>query len=725
LDYTKDLNSEQKKAVLKTEGPLLIFAGAGSGKTRVITHRISYLIDYKSILPESICAVTFTNKAAEEMRCRVEDLLSPGIARRVMIRTFHSLCLGILRKEAKYLKFDSGFTVYDTSLQEALIKECMKELTIDTKQIKPTTVANLISRAKDSMISPESYLDEYEKDFFTEKIDQIYRLYEKRKESRQALDFGDLIYRTVRIFRENSRVLKMYSNRWQYLMVDEYQDTNRAQYELVRLLASNHRNLCVVGDDDQSIYSWRGADINNILSFQKDYPDAYVVKLEENYRSTPVILNAAANLIQRNIYRTDKTIFTNNPDGEKISCYCFDNESEEAEAFIQKIIEYKKKFHTQYQDHAIFYRTNAQSRYFEESLRKHSIPYKIFGGFRFFDRKEIKDLIAYLNVIVNPLDSTSLLRIINTPSRGVGEVSIDKLIQISITEGKSVFEILDRFVPGIKKGTHTKLIELKKLLSELHDKEVRGDSPSEICRELIERSGIQQDYESEGLEESISRLENANEFLNSLEDYEKNAEKPSLEEFLNRISLVTSEEEKSEEKDYVVLMTVHNSKGLEFDYVYIAGLEEGIFPHSLSLESLEATEEERRLLYVAITRARKKLTLSHCRFTRRFGHVEQRLPSRFLDEIPRETLEGELEKKESGIRKPSSPPIVAQYKSDTNREGGEFSEFYEGRRVRHRVYGEGKVLSVSGAGENQKVTIKFGNLEKKFLLLYTQLEIID
>lgn len=725
MDYTVGLNSEQKKAVLQTEGPVLILAGAGSGKTRVITHRIAHLVDNLEVYPESICAVTFTNKAAGEMRERVNHLLPGGIGPRVMIRTFHSLCLFILRREAKSLGFVSGFTVYDTTLQESLIKELMKNLKMDSKQVKPSAVANMISRAKDSMVSQFEYLDHYDRDYFTEKIDPIYREYEKRKEERQSLDFGDLIYRTVKLFKEREDILEKYTNRWKYLMVDEYQDTNKAQYKLVRLLGSKTNNICVVGDDDQSIYSWRGADITNILSFHKDYTDSFIVKLEENYRSTPTILGAAAALIKKNSNRTDKTIFTNNPDGDKIGLQSFENESEEAESIVQTILKTKKKENTKFMNHAVFYRTNAQSRYFEESMRRYSIPYKIFGGFKFYDRKEIKDIIAYLNVIVNPLDSTSLLRIINIPSRGIGDVTLDKMNQASIAEGVCLFEILGKDVTGIKKGTQSKIIELKTILMELQEKEETGTLPSQVAYELIERSGLREEMENEGTEEAISRLENINEFVNSLKDYESKTEDPSLEEFLNQISLLTSEENTAELEDYVILMTVHNSKGLEFDYVYLAGMEDGTFPHSLSMESMDGTEEERRLAYVAITRAKIRLLMSFCRYTRKFGNVEPRLPSRFFEEIPSEFFDEKGEKKQYGVRKPSQSPVASRSKSDDNIERGTPGSIAVGKKVRHKVYGEGKVVSVSGNGENRKVEVRFGNLEKKFLLAYTPLEILN
>ncbi|WCL47894.1 ATP-dependent helicase [Leptospira sp. GIMC2001] len=728
MDFTVGLNEEQRKAVLQTEGPVLILAGAGSGKTRVITHRIAHLVDNLEKQPESICAVTFTNKAAGEMRERVNSLLPNGIGERVMIRTFHSLCLFILRRDAKKLGFLSGFTVYDTSLQESLIKEVMKELKIDPKQLKPSTVANTISRSKDAMISSNKYLDEYETDFFTEKVDAIYREYEKRKENRQALDFGDLIYRTVKLFRDQPSVLNYYVNRWKYLMVDEYQDTNKAQYELVKLLAGPNNNICVVGDDDQSIYSWRGADISNILSFNKDYASSCVIKLEENYRSTPTILGAAAELIRNNKNRTDKTIFTNNMDGEKISLNSFENEMEEAESIILKVINRRKnsKSNLPLREHAVFYRTNAQSRYFEEACRRHAIAYKIFGGFRFFDRKEIKDIIAYLNIIVNPLDSTSLIRIINTPSRGIGDVSIEKLQNISVSEGISLYEVLGSHLQGIKKGTSIKIQDFRKLLDDLQEKYEQKVLPSAIAYELIERSGLREEMENEGTEESISKLENINEFVNSIKDYEAKTEDPNLDEFLNQISLLTSEDDGAQVDDYLTLMTVHNSKGLEFKFVYMAGLEDGTFPHSLSMDSLEGPEEERRLAYVAITRAKEKLDMSYCRNTRKFGYVEPRMVSRFLSEISGDFFDESGEKKQYGVRKPTHKPIPGSMKSDDNKEKGEPGKLREGCIVRHKVYGEGVVFQISGAGDNRKVEVRFGNhIEKKFLLAYTPLEIIN
>ena len=727
------LNEAQKDAVLRVKGPVLILAGAGSGKTRVITHRVAHLVREEKVHPLQICALTFTNKAAAEMRDRLQGLLGSD-ANMVMMKTFHSLCLYILRVEAEHTDRKSGFTVYDTALQESLLKECMKELGADLKDMKPSFVANRINSAKDDFLSPEQFFHAHRYEPRRELLFDIYELYEAKKKERNAVDFGDLIYKTVHLFLDKPEVLQKYNHRWKYLMVDEYQDTNKIQYELTKLLSGEDKNLCVVGDDDQSIYSWRGADIRNILNFEKDFPDTYVVKLEENYRSTRNIITAAASVIANNSNRKDKTLYTKKEEGERISLKQYLNEAEEAFAHVKEI----KKLYAKtgkYSGMAIFYRTNAQSRYFEEEIRKASIPYKIFGGFRFYDRAEIKDLVAYLSVLVNPLDSTSLLRVINTPPRGIGQKSIDSMIEISIHEGVSLFETLNSDKLELRKNTLTKVKELyQKLLSLMELLESPDVRPSEVVENTITVLGIEEFYKQEGSDESISRLENIQEFLNAIEEYEENTESPSLSEYLEDISLLTSEQEKPELNDYLTLMTVHNSKGLEFDYVFLSGMEEGTFPHQMSIEEGNI-EEERRLCYVAITRARQKLYISYCETSRKYGMVDYRDPSRFLAEIPEEYLDRSFASKSGSrvaIRKPefvprardsfSSKPFPTNNKANTNvsNSGG----IQKGSKVRHKIYGEGVVLEVSGSGDNRKVKVAFGHAQKNFLLQYTPLELI-
>ncbi|TGK06175.1 AAA family ATPase [Leptospira fletcheri] len=722
------LNEPQRSAVEKLDGPVLILAGAGSGKTRVITHRIANLILNRRT--DSICALTFTNKAAAEMLERVRALV-PNLSPNVQVKTFHSLCLFILRREAATLGIDSGFTVYDTTLQESLLKQVVKDLHEDPKQYKPSTLVGIFSSMKDSMTDADEYVRKEDFSHRSQVIVKIYSEYESRKRKNQAFDFGDLILRVVRLFEENPTVLTKYQERWRFVMVDEYQDTNKVQYRLVRLLAGERGNLCVVGDDDQSIYSWRGADITNILNFEKDFPDAFVVKLEENYRSTSRIIRAASKVIAHNPDRKEKELFTNNSEGEPIRLSEFENETEEAYDAVRKIRAESARG-AEYKEFAIFYRTNAQSRYFEEGLRSAGIPYKIFGGFRFFDRAEIKDMVAYLSVIANPMDSISLLRIVNNPPRGIGEASLEKMREFSLDRGISFLEALGHHDLPLKKAAFTKAKELYHLFSDLIEMKEKGEPPSKIALEVLARSGWAEHMERNSQdEESVSRLENVREFVNSIVEYEEREDSPSLEEYLNQISLLTSEEDSAQLTDYVHLMTVHNAKGLEFPVVFLTGLEEGIFPHTMSLEEPKGEQEERRLFYVALTRAGKKLNLSYCRYSRKFGRVEPMIPSRFLSEIPSECFGVGSTVSQKGVRKPEGPPrasagTVSDFSFSEFEPAaeplGEEAEIREGDRIRHSQFGPGTVLGVSGHGKNRKVKIRFGSLEKNFFLAYTPLE---
>ncbi|WP_165778813.1 ATP-dependent helicase [Leptospira perolatii] len=728
MDLTEGLNGPQKAAVERLDGPVLILAGAGSGKTRVITHRIANLILNRRT--DAICALTFTNKAAAEMSERVKALV-PNLPFNVQIKTFHSIALYILRREASRLGIDSGFTVYDSTLQESLIKQILKDLHEDPKQYKPSTLADIFSSMKDSMLDPDGYVRKENFSYRSQVISKIYSEYEKRKTKNQAFDFGDLILKVVRLFEQDREVLTKYQNRWQYVMVDEYQDTNKVQYRLVRLLSGDRGNLCVVGDDDQSIYSWRGADISNILNFEKDFPNAFVVKLEENYRSTAKIIQAASRVISNNPERKEKELFTNNPPGEPVQLSEYENETEEAFDVVRKIRSKVSKGKV-YKEFAIFYRTNAQSRNFEEALRSAGIPYKIFGGFRFFDRAEIKDMVAYLNVVANPMDSVSLLRIVNNPPRGIGEASLDKMREFSIEKGISLLECLGDPGLPLKKAGLAKVKELFHLFEDLIDKKEKRVLPSKIALEIVQRSGwIEYMQRNSHDEEAISRVENVREFINSIEEYEEREDSPNLEEYLNQISLLTSEEDSAQLTDYVHLMTVHNAKGLEFPIVLLTGLEEGTFPHTMSLEEPKGEEEERRLFYVALTRAREDLFLSYCRYSRKFGKVEPRIASRFLSEIPRECFDSEGSVRHFGVRRPSGPPVASAVTSvlteidpeiEQGEPLGEEAQIGEGDKVKHAQFGIGVVVGVLGNGKNRKVKIRFGNLEKNFFLAYTPLE---
>jgi DNA helicase II / ATP-dependent DNA helicase PcrA len=724
LDFINGLNEPQKSAVLHTEGPLLILAGAGSGKTRVITHRIAHLIINKNIYPYKICALTFTNKAAKEMQERVIKLLANS-GNLVMIKTFHSLCLYILRKYPEKINLQSGFTVYDTSLSESLLKEIIKDLSLDNKAFKPKNISSVIQNSKDKMILPEEFLDELPKDSFYKSIGKIYSLYEERKKERNALDFGDLILKTVILLKEYPEIKNYYNNLWEYIMVDEYQDTNKCQYILTTLLAGEKKNICVVGDDDQSIYSWRGADIRNILDFEKDYNNTYIVKLEENYRSTQNIITAAGSLIRNNSDRKDKTLFTNKETGKKITLTECPSEMDEARFVLNKIKDLYK-FTSKYSKIAVFYRTNAQSRFFEESLRENNVPYKIYGGFRFYDRAEIKDMMAYLTILINPDDTGSLLRIINFPPRGLGDTSLEKLRLNALENNVSVFEILNRGNTDLRKSAKLSIENFLSNYKDLAAMIKNNMNPSAIAKSLVVQMGIEDELKKNSDPESLDRLENIEQFIESIQEYEETTENPNLSEYLNMISLYTSEEDGVEITDYVTLMTVHNSKGLEFDTVFLTGMEEGTFPHFMSLEEKMGVEEERRLCYVAITRAMQDLYISHCQYSRKYGEIQKREPSRFLAEIPENLFQTSLE---VSYRTPNRAPLASQRE---NKEKPNFqansiniSDFKVGSKVKHREYGIGKIVDISGVGDNRKAKIRFGFTEKNFLLVYTPLELVE
>jgi DNA helicase II / ATP-dependent DNA helicase PcrA len=721
-DALDSLNEAQKEAVLHKQGPLLILAGAGSGKTRVITHRIVNLIQNEKVHPLQICAVTFTNKAANEMRERLLKML-PQDSKYLTVKTFHSLCLLILRTHPELAQRKQGFTVYDTSLQEQVLKECIKEIGLDPKDVKPAQIANQFSSIKDAYSDPEEFLYKTWHGKKAELIVELYHSYEAKKKERNAVDFSDLLYLTVLLFKENPDILEKYNKRWKYILVDEYQDTNKIQYELTKNLAGQDKNLCVVGDDDQSIYSWRGADIRNILYFEKDYASTFTVKLEQNYRSTSTIISAASSVIQNNKNRKHKNIFSTKESGDKITLTSYIDENHEANRVVAEIKRLYKRERA-YKKFAIFYRTNAQSRYFEEAIRMNSMPYKIYGGFRFYDRAEIKDLIAYLSVIVNPLDSTSLLRIINTPARGIGDTTIDRLLKLSIQNAESVLETLNSDLSDIRKNTARNLKELYFKFQELIALRSKNP-PSYIAEQTIERMGIIEHFKKEESAEAVNKLENISQFINAIQEYETSTENPSLEEYLNAISLVTSEENNPDVNDYITLMTVHNSKGLEFEYVFLTGMEEGTFPHSMSIEEGNI-EEERRLCYVAITRAMKKLYISHNETTKKYGMTDFREPSRFLEEIPDELFVGSVSSFEE--KTPQYAPRASQREASPldskQRSVGSTASIKVGSMVRHKTYGEGKVKEIVGKGDNVKVKIAFGKIEKNFLLQYTQLEII-
>jgi DNA helicase-2/ATP-dependent DNA helicase PcrA len=638
------LNPPQREAVLATDGPLLIMAGAGSGKTRVLTHRIAYLIEKKRVAPWSILAITFTNKAAREMQERVGALVGPS-GRDIWVSTFHSMCVRILRKDIDRIGFTSNFSILDSSDQLSVIRNCMKDLNIDTKKVEPKAVQASIGNAKNELVTPEQ-LERKIGDYFDEIVAKVYAMYQKRLRSNNSLDFDDLIMMTIRLFKEMPEVLEFYQNKFRYIHVDEYQDTNRAQYMLCRMLADKHHNICVVGDSDQSIYRWRGADITNILNFEGDYPEARTIMLEQNYRSTGNILDAANAVINLNTGRKPKKLWTEQGPGDLISLYQADSEHDEGyyvTGEIRKNVNKGRRF----SNHAILYRTNAQSRVIEEILIKSDIPYQIVGGIKFYDRKEIKDLLAYLRLMSNPDDDISLTRIINVPKRGIGDTTVGKLEEEAARRGVSIYRVLgDLGDVEVNGRTRALLGEFYGLIYNLTAM-VDYLTVTELTEKVLELSQYKIELQRENTLESKARIENIEEFLSVTMDFEERNEDKSLVAFLTDLALIAdidsmgkdAEEEKKDD-DAVVLMTMHSAKGLEFPIVFIIGMEETVFPHSRALVDNEELEEERRLAYVGITRAEQRLYLTCARMRTLFGRTNMNMPSRFLGEIPDNLKQG-------------------------------------------------------------------------------------
>lgn len=634
------LNDRQREAVQHTEGPLLIMAGAGSGKTRVLTHRIAYLIEKRRVAPWSILAITFTNKAAREMQDRVSTLVGP-MGRDIWVSTFHSMCVRILRKDIDRIGFTSNFSILDSTDQLSVIRNCMKDLNLDTKKFEPKGIQAVISSAKNELLTPERYESKIG-DYYQQIVHDVYKAYQKRLKSNNSLDFDDLIMATIELFKEVPEVLEFYQNKFRYLHVDEYQDTNRAQYMLCRMLADKHHNICVVGDSDQSIYGWRGADITNILNFEQDYPNARSILLEQNYRSTSNILNAANAVIQNNAGRKAKNLWTDRGEGEPIIVYQADSEHEEGYYVTSEI---RKHLQTgrKYADHAILYRTNAQSRVMEEILIKSDIPYQIVGGIKFYDRKEIKDLLAYLRLISNPDDDISLTRIVNVPKRGIGDTTLAKIAAEAASRGVSMFTVLDQLdrleIAGKTKAALTEFHAMIRQLASMVD----YLSVTELTEQILAMSEYKLELQRENTIESRSRLENIEEFLSVTQDFEKRNEDKSLVAFLTDLALIADidsidkdEQEQGQPSDAVILMTMHSAKGLEFPIVFIIGMEEGVFPHSRAFTDDKELEEERRIAYVGITRAEKQLYLTCARMRTLFGRTAANAPSRFLEEVPTE-----------------------------------------------------------------------------------------
>jgi len=753
MNMLDKLNENQKKAVLHTEGPLLIFAGAGSGKTRVITHRIAYLMEEMHVPPWSIFAVTFTNKAAEEMKNRVASMIGPA-GRDVFIRTFHSASVYILRRFGTHIGIPGNFSIFDQSDQESVVKRILMEMHLDPKKIRPSAIVSKISEVKDRAelvdgTDPASLLPES----YSYDLSEIYRLYHEELKSQNALDFNDLLIKTVEVLRGSPSCLASLQSQWRYFMIDEYQDTNYSQYLISKYLSKGSRNICVVGDDDQSIYSWRGADIRNILNFESDYPDARVITLDRNYRSTEPILEAAQAVIRHNENRKDKDLKSEMGDGEPVTWCHSSNDYGEAEFTVNTIMSLKSREGFSNSDFAVFYRTNAQSRVIEDLLRRKSIPYRVVGGLRFYDRKEIRDIIAYLRFIVNPLDQVSLMRIINTPARGIGRATIDRIRSAAAEKSRSPWEVIQgSLLTGkVPKG----LTLFRDVMTELMEAlpGVPGSKKlSQFVMDIIESSGYRENLLDEKSAESTARLENIDEFVNSVYDYESGQPDAAMQDFLQDISLFTTEESPDAGQDSggnaVTLMTVHNAKGLEFPVVFITGLEEEIFPHRLSIDSDEGIEEERRLCYVGITRAKERVYLTNAELRRTFGTLNYREPSRFISEIPGHIMQvksyhsegfshngnGVFRRRETGARKsapsapypapspsPSPSPSPAPLSKPETGPGGS-SAYSLHEQVLHPKYGVGRIIKIEGSGDNLKLTILFGSSSKTFMEKYTPLE---
>ncbi len=750
MSIYETLNEQQKKGVFTTEGPVLILAGAGSGKTRVITHRIAYLIEELGVNPYNIMAITFTNKAAGEMRERVDDLIGFG-ADSVWVSTFHSSCVKFLRRYIDRIGYDNNFTIYDTGDQESVMKDVCKVLQIDTKNMKPKTILSAISSAKNELISPEKFAKNAQGNFAMMKMAEAYKEYQAALRKNNALDFDDLLVKAVELFENVPEVLESYQKRFKYIMVDEYQDTNTVQFRLISLLAARSRNLCVVGDDDQSIYKFRGANIRNILDFEEVFPDACVIKLEQNYRSVGNILAAANEVIKNNRGRKAKALWTEKEEGDLIQFKMFENGFEEAEFIARDIEKLNDDGEYAYNEIACLYRTNAQSRSLEEKLIKYNIPYKIFGGQNFYQRKEIKDVLAYLKTALNGRDDVATKRIINVPKRGIGATTISRIENYALNTGFSFFDSLDQIedVPNIGKaaGKINEFVEIILRIRNVIDKK----GLKEGVDFLLEETGYIDELKSEDTDEAKDRIENINELLTKVVTYEQENENPTLEGFLEEVALIADIDALNDSEQYVALMTIHSAKGLEFPKVYLSGVEEGLFPSYMTIQSDDPgdMEEERRLAYVAITRAMKNLSISCAKARMIRGETQYNRPSRFIKEIPANLLDNGMRNKvDSGTHSTSagagsfggfggfggfdkkatfnSKPFTT-YSSSSN--VGSINKavgglgYDVGDRVRHIKFGEGTVLNITDGGRDYEVLVNFDNAgQKKMFASFAKLK---
>jgi DNA helicase-2/ATP-dependent DNA helicase PcrA len=784
-DYLKDLNERQREAVLKIDGPLMIVAGAGSGKTKVLTTRIAHLMS-KGVDAFNILALTFTNKAAREMKERVERILGNNEARNLYIGTFHSVFARILRAEAHRLGYPNQFTIYDTDDAKSVVKTVINELNLDDKHYKPNTVYNRISSAKNALVGPADYATDYyiqQEDMRANRpaIAQIYDAYVKRCFKNGAMDFDDLLLKFYELLKNHPESLSKYQRKFKYILIDEYQDTNPAQYEIIKLLGAMHENVCVVGDDAQSIYSFRGATIQNILQFQKDYDNVAVIKLEQNYRSTKSILNVANAVISNNKNQIEKVLFTENAEGEKLRLVRTLTDNEEGKFVADTIQEQKLRNHFPNRDFAILYRTNAQSRSFEEALRRMGIPYTMYGGISFYQRKEIKDLVAYLRLMVNPRDEEALKRIINYPARGIGKTTIDKLVLAANENNISTWEVLehaDRY--GFRAGTLTALQDFVIMIKSFTSMLTKQNA-YEVATHVGKQTNIVRELFNDKSTEGLSRYENIQELLNSIKEWVESPDNEegelvdkSLGAYLQQITLLTDADEKDPNADTVKLMTIHAAKGLEFGVVFAAGLEEMLFPNAMSINSREELEEERRLFYVVITRAKKKLWITYANTRYRFGNLVQNEPSRFIDEIPAEMMDrsfagggarnqgvnnwsggsafdrmkggfggGDYNDVKEAERRYGAPPSkssssttpymtpklnypkVVEHVPSSDFKASDTSDLQVGQKVEHQKFGFGEVIKMEGAAHNPIATVKFEhNGEKKIMLNYAKLRIL-
>ncbi len=723
-DIISGLNDKQREAVLATDGPLLVFAGAGSGKTRVLTRKIAYLLQEGKTVDYRILAVTFTNKAAKEMRARVSELLGEG--HKVSMGTFHSIGARILRSERNAEGYSPDFTIYDTKDVKSVINECLKELSIDSKIVSPSTIIGYISSQKQQLLSPQQSYERTNDEFMPEKLASIYIEYDKRLKENNAYDFDDLLMRPIMMFRDHPQIAEKYKHRWDYILVDEYQDTNHVQFQLVKLFSEVTKNICVVGDDDQSIYGWRGADVNNILDFEKTFPNSRTIKLEQNYRSTKNIIQAASSMIKSNSHRADKDLWTEAGEGDKLLHKELERDYKEAD-YIAKTIMYSNK---PLRNFAILYRTNAQSRMLEEALRNRGIRYALIGGVKFYERKEIKDILAYMNVLLNSQDLVNLKRAINTPKRGIGSGTIEKLEEFAMQTQRTLWEALQYpKEAGLSSGVALKVSRFLNMMLELKEK-IRSSSPSDFVLDLLEQSELLYEYREKKDPELQERYENQNEFVNGVKMFENFNPDAGIEDFMQEVSLQTDIDSWEDSDDAVTLMTIHSAKGLEFKHVFVAGMEEGLFPLERTRLDPKEMEEERRLFYVAITRAMENLTITSSLSRMRYGTIMGTTPSQFLSEIPDEYIDRKLIRSSKRVERPSSPRSAFSSfdrgsAAPSRRESRPQSEtvikplrppkpgsLKVGDRVAHKMFGKGRVRSIIRSSQ-ALLKIDFDNGVKK------------